>query len=159
MMSVRQGCKFLKASTRHVLTHSTPASDEYIRMQRLRSEGRRSVAYLTLYIVLVCAALLLDSAAWKGNSEIHTLLETISTVLSLTTGAMALVYHYSKKTGGYLLLGCGFTCAGLLDGYHAVATSSFLAGVMPSSLATLTPWSGMIARLFLSVMMCASLKE
>ena len=64
-------------------------------------EGR-SLAY-----ALLCAALLLTSlpihrSTWHGSRELHTLLETIATVLALITGAMALVRYYTRKSGTYL---------------------------------------------------------
>ena len=82
------------------------------------------------------------------------MLETISFVLAASAGAMALVRFYTKKSGTFLLLGNGFLGAALLDGYHAVVTSSFLAG---RTLSAISPWSGTTAQLFLSLLMCASL--
>jgi signal transduction histidine kinase/CheY-like chemotaxis protein len=128
-------------------------------MKRARpnqAEGR-SLAY-----ALLCAALLLTSlpihrSTWHGSREIHTILETIATVLALVTGAMALVRYYARKSGTFLLLGSGFLGAALLDGYHMVVTSSFFAGHTPSALSALIPWSGAVSRVFLSLLMCASL--
>ncbi len=54
------------------------------------------------------------------------MLETIATVLAVVIGAMALVRYYNQKTTFYLILGSGFLCAGLLEGFHAVVTSSFV---------------------------------
>jgi diguanylate cyclase (GGDEF)-like protein len=69
---------------------------------------------------------------------------------------MALVRYYTKKSGMFLFLGTGFLGEALLDGYHATVTSSFLAGHIPSALSALTPWSGTMARVFMSLLMCAS---
>jgi signal transduction histidine kinase/DNA-binding response OmpR family regulator len=96
-------------------------------------------------------------AAWRGNAELHTLLETISSLLALTAGAMALVRYYAKKSSAFLLLGSCFLGAGLLDAYHAFITSSFLAGLTPSALSALMPWSGVVSRVFMSLLMCANL--
>jgi hypothetical protein len=46
---------------------------------------------------------------------------------------------------------------GLLDGYHAVVTSSFLAGRTPSAPSALISWSGATSPIFLSLLMFASL--
>jgi len=81
----------------------------------------------------------------------------MATVLALTTGTLALVRFYAKKSTTYLVLGCGFLGAGLLDGYHAAITSSFLAGLTPSAHSALIPWSGASSRVFLSFVLCASL--
>jgi len=92
-----------------------------------------------------------------GNAEIHTILETIATLLAFVIGAIALVRYYSQKSASYLILGSGFLGAGLLDGFHTVVTSEFCAGCSPSSLAALIPWTGALSQLFLSVLICASL--
>ncbi len=87
----------------------------------------------------------------------HTVLETIATVLAFVAGAMALVRYYSQKTSSYLILGSGFLGAGFLDGFHAVVTTEFCAACSASSLTALILLTGALSRLFLSVLMCASL--
>jgi signal transduction histidine kinase/CheY-like chemotaxis protein len=116
----------------------------------------RAIAYAAVFLLLIIGALPLHGSHWRSNAEFHTLLETISTELALITGAMALVRYYTKKSGMFLLLGSGFMGAALLDGYHAVISSSFLAGHTPSALSALTPWSGATSQIFLSILMCAS---
>jgi len=59
---------------------------------------------------------------WVGNAEIHTIVETIATLLAFVTGAMALVRYYSQKNATYLIVVSGFLAAGFLDAYHAVVT-------------------------------------
>jgi two-component system sensor histidine kinase/response regulator len=78
-------------------------------------------------------------------------------MLTLTTGAMALVRYYTKKSSAYLLLGSGFLGTSILNGYHGAITSTFLAGRTPSALAALTTWSGAVPQVFLSLILCASL--
>src|ERR1700680_2750292 len=121
-----------------------------------RARGR-SLTYLLLTLVLLLGSVPAHRSAWQGNAELHTLLETIATVLGFVTGAMALVRYYTKKSGMFLLLGTGFLGSALLDGYHAMVRSSFFAGHTPSSLSSLTAWSGIMARVFISLLMCASL--
>jgi len=117
----------------------------------------RSLAYAALSLGLLAVRVPLGRVTWVGNAELHTFLEVIATVLALVIGAMALVRYYSQKTASYLILGSGFLGAALLDGFHAVVTSSFCTGCTPTSLSALIPWTGALSRLFLSVLMCASL--
>jgi signal transduction histidine kinase/DNA-binding response OmpR family regulator len=119
--------------------------------------SRRAIQYLLLAGVLFLGAYPAHRAVWRGNSELHTLLEAISSLLALTAGAMALVRYYAKKSSSFLLLGSCFLGAGLLDAYHGSITSSFLAGLTPSALSALTPWSGVVSRVFMSLLMCANL--
>src|ERR1700730_2022789 len=120
-------------------------------------ERRRVLLYALLAGVVFLGAYPAHRAVWRGNSELHTLLETISSLLALIAGAMALVRYYAKKSSSFLLLGSCFLGAGLLDGYHGFITSSFLAGLTPSALSALTPWSGVVSRVFMSLLMCANL--
>jgi len=121
-----------------------------------RARGR-SLIYVLLTLVLIVGAIPAHRSAWQGNEELHTLLETIATVLGFVTGAMALVRYYTKKSDMFLLLGTGFIGGAFLDGYHALVRSSFLTGHTPSALSSLTPWSGIMSRVFISLLMCASL--
>src|ERR1700694_3216345 len=116
----------------------------------------RILACVLIPVLLLLADLPLYRSTWRGNAELHTVIEAIATLMALVTGAMALVRYYTKKSVAFLLLGSGYLGAGLHDGYHAIFTSSFLVGHMPSSLAALTPWSGVNSRVFLSLMMYAS---
>jgi signal transduction histidine kinase/DNA-binding response OmpR family regulator len=117
---------------------------------------RRAICYAAVSAVMVLGYWPARYLIWQGTPELHTLLETINAVLALTAGAMALVRHYTRKDGAYLLLGCGFIGASLLDAYHAAVTSPFLAGLIPSSLASVTPWSGVTSRFFLSILLLLS---
>jgi signal transduction histidine kinase/CheY-like chemotaxis protein len=117
----------------------------------------RSVCYALVCIVLVLGGFVFRRMTWKGNGEMHTLLETVATVLLLISGAMSLVRYYTKKTSAFLLLGSGFLGTALLNGYHAAITYSFLVGRTPSAASALSVWSGTTPRLFLAVLMCVSL--
>src|ERR1700693_1027511 len=119
--------------------------------------SRRSWVYAALFVGLLAPRVPLGQVTWVGNAEIHTLLETIAMLLAFVIAAMALGRYYNQKTASYLILGSGFLGAGLLDGYHAVVTSSFCTGCTPSSVTALIPWTGALPQLFLSVLMCASL--
>jgi signal transduction histidine kinase/CheY-like chemotaxis protein len=118
---------------------------------------RRSLAYCFLALGLLLLAPPIHRSTWFGSPQLHTLLETVSTLLTLMTGAMALVRYYTKKSSTYLLLGSGFLGTSILNAYHTAITSSFLAGRTPSALSALTSWSGAVPQIFLSLILCASL--
>ena len=132
---------------------TTLSRDEFVR----RQIRKRVFVYILLSIALLVGGFLLRGNAWRGNAELHTLLESVATVLALFTGAMALIRYYAKKNSLFLLVGSGFLGAAVLDAYHAAITSSFLADHTPSALSALTPWSGTTSRVLLSFVMCASL--
>jgi len=124
---------------------------------RASQARRRSISYVVLLIVLLLGGFVLRNMTWKSNGEMHTLLESITTLLALISGLMSLVRYYTKKSSTFLLLGSGFLGTAVLNGYHAAITSSFLAGRTPSALMALTLWSGVTSRVFLALLMCASL--
>jgi signal transduction histidine kinase/DNA-binding response OmpR family regulator len=118
---------------------------------------RRSFAYSLLALGLILIGPPIRRSDWFGSVQLHTLIETITTLLGLTTGAMALVRYYTRKSSTYLLLGSGFLGASILNSYHTAITSSFLAGHTPSALSALTAWSRAVPQVFLSLNLCFSL--
>jgi signal transduction histidine kinase/DNA-binding response OmpR family regulator len=118
---------------------------------------RRSLTYGFLIGILLLVGPSIRRSDWFGSSQLHTLIETITTLLGLTTGAIALVRYYTKKSSTYLLLGSGFLGAAILNCYHTAITSSFLADRTPSALSALTAWSGAVPQVFLSLTLCLSL--
>ena len=114
---------------------------------------RRSIGYSLLLAALAFCSFSIGHGSWRGNTELHTLLETISTLLALVGSAVAIMRYHTRKTVTYLLLGSGLLGATLLDGYHAVITSSFLAGRTPSSLDAIAAWSGVTPRVFLALLL------
>jgi signal transduction histidine kinase/CheY-like chemotaxis protein len=118
---------------------------------------RRATFAILLALGFTGLAPVVSRLPWQGNGEFHTFLETVSTQLALTTGAIALARYYAKPSRVYLLVGAGFLGAGMLDAYHALITSSLMAGRTPSALSALTHWSGAISRIFLSVFLAASI--
>jgi signal transduction histidine kinase/DNA-binding response OmpR family regulator len=124
---------------------------------RLNRVVRRRFAYGILALGLLLIAPPIHRSTWLGSVQLHTLIETIVTLLGLTTGAMALVRYYTRKSSTYLILGSGFLGVAILNSYHTAITSSFLAGRTPSALSALTTWSGAVPQVFLSLVLCASL--
>jgi PAS domain S-box-containing protein len=119
----------------------------------MSSAWRRGFVYLGFLVLLAASTVPCRQAAWHGTAQLHTLLEAISTTLGFLAGAMALIRYYAKKTPAYLLLGGGLVGASLLDGYHAVITSSFLFGIANSAPAALAAWSGVTPRVFLGLLL------
>lgn len=128
-------------------------------MTKLRPENlavRRVRSYWILGLGLMVIYAFLRGGDWQGNSQLHTIMETAATFLALVVGAMALVRYASKKNTTFLFVGTGFLGTAMLDGYHAIVTSSFFASYLPSELSSLIPWSWVASRLFLSTMLCLS---
>lgn len=118
---------------------------------------RRSLIYAALLLSLLAVRVSLGHLRWAGNAELHTVLETVATLVALIVGVLALVRYYSRKSGAYLILGSGFLGAALLDVFHLVITSSLCEGCAPTSRAAFLLWTGTPGRFFLSVLMCASI--
>lgn len=118
--------------------------------------SRTQNSYIILAAVLFIGFLLLRSSPWQGTIELHTLMEAVAMMLAFFVGAMALVRFYSRKSNLFLFIGTGFLGTGLLDGYHAVVTSSWFKDVFPSDLGSLIPWSWIASRMFLSLFLWIS---
>lgn len=103
----------------------------------------RAMVYAAFLGGLAACGVLVQGVRWRGNAELHTLIETVCALLALMGGAIALTRYYTRKTARYLLLGSGLIGATLLDSYHAMMTSSFLMGQTASAHVALTPWSGL----------------
>ena len=93
---------------------------------------------------------------WQGSTQLHTVMETASTLLALFVGMLAIVRYYTQKSNRFLFIGTGFLGTGLLDAYHAIVTSSFFATIFPSPPPSLIPWSWVASRMFLSVLLWLS---
>ena len=112
----------------------------------------RAAAYAGIPLAGVALALALTRVDWAGNRQLHTLHETVSVVLALGVGAIALVRFHSRRSDTFLLLGAAFVGTACLDAYHALATSALVAERFPGShLAAAGPWSWLAGRIFLAV--------
>lgn len=117
---------------------------------------KRQLAYVVISIVLLSVAPLVSRWQLQTTAVFHTLLETICSELALITGCMALVRYYTKKDAPFLILGSGFLGAALHDAYHAVVASSMLTSMSHSAPSSVITWSGATSRVFLSLLMLAS---
>ncbi len=117
---------------------------------------RRQLSYAVTVAALVAGAFLVGASTWHGNVELHAIIEIIATLLALAVGILALIRYYSRTDRIFLVLGCGFLGAGVLDGYHAAVTTSYFATLFPSAPVLISSWSWLASRLFLSAMILAS---
>jgi signal transduction histidine kinase/CheY-like chemotaxis protein/HPt (histidine-containing phosphotransfer) domain-containing protein len=94
---------------------------------------------------------LLRGSTWQSDAQFHTVVEVTATLLAVTVGVVALMRYYSRRESVMLYMGTAFLGTALLDGYHAVVTSTYFSQAFPSHLGSLIPWSWLSSRLFLSV--------
>ena len=121
--------------------------------QRIR---RRIFSYVTVGGGLLLSYVLLRTSSWQGNTQLHTIMEVVATLLALFVGTVALVRFYTRQNNTFLFIGTGFLGTALLDGYHAIVTSSFFDYLFPSVPASLIPWSWVASRFFLSFLLFLS---
>ena len=112
--------------------------------------------YFVIALGLALSYLATINSHWHGSAELHTLMETVATVLGLFVGTLALIRFYSLGGLNYLIFGAGFIGVACLDGYHAVVTSIWFKAYLPSNLSSLIPWSWFASRLFLSAVILSS---
>jgi signal transduction histidine kinase len=117
---------------------------------------RRSRIYLAVLAALLITSALSFQLQWRGNAELHTLMEVAATLVAFMVGIVALVHFYAEKSNIFLFLGTGFVGTGFLDGYHAIVTSDWFGEFGHSSASQLIPWSWSASRTFLSVLMLMS---
>jgi PAS domain S-box-containing protein len=119
--------------------------------------------YGVLLVLLVGGSLLLrQNFTWSTNPGTHTVLESLATVLAFIIGALALVRYYSRKQITFLLIGCGFLGAALLDLNHALTTSDRIMAALVEVDPRVRPgdldaWTWTAARMFLSLFLFGSL--
>jgi len=119
-------------------------------------ERKRKWQYITTALLLILGFVFVRDLTWQGNKQLHTIMEVVATLLAFVVGAMALVRYYTKKNSVILLIGVGFLGTGLLDGYHAIVTSTFFDQIWLSPPESLIPWSWNASRTFLSVLLFVS---
>lgn len=93
---------------------------------------------------------------WRGNTELHTIMEIVALLMAAIVAMIALMSFYSEAGIKFLWLGLGFLGTMLLDGYHSIVTSSFFIQYFPSTPEALIPWSWSASRIFLAVMIWLS---
>jgi hypothetical protein len=112
--------------------------------------------FVVAFIVLAMLFVAVRSSSWQGSKDIHTLMETTSTLLAGVVGILALLRFHARRDIVALLIGTGFFGTAMLDGYHTVVTSQWFDPLLPSPPPHFIPWSWNAARTFLSGMMLLS---
>lgn len=116
----------------------------------------RRDCYLLLVLALLLTSYGLRDADWQGSQSLHTVMESLATLLAFLVGILALIRYFSQRDSQFLYVGTAFLGTGFLDAYHTVVTSAFFLPYMPSDYPHLVPWSWFASRLFLSVMLFMS---
>ncbi|HZU44996.1 MAG TPA: MASE3 domain-containing protein, partial [Terriglobales bacterium] len=117
---------------------------------------QRRIIYAAVFAAAVMLFVVARNSPWHGTNQGHTVTEVATMLVAALVGFLALVRFYSKKLNTALFLGTGFLGAALLDGYHALVSSSAFKEFFPSPPPSLIPWSGFASRLFLAVLLWLS---
>ncbi len=117
----------------------------------------RAVVYGILFVLLLAGSVLLRNSPYHSGPNLHTLLESVATVLAFIVGALALVRFYSRKQATFLYIGTGFLGSGILDLGHALLTSTYLMTARGVQAENLFAWSWIAERVFLSLFLFVSL--
>ena len=120
-----------------------------------------SVLYAIIFVLIAGGAMILgrpSSVTSITSPATHTLMESIATLLGFLVGTLALVRYYSRKQITFLLIGCGFLGAAILDLNHLVGT---IPGVMAlrglSDDPLMYAWTWTAGRVYLSLFLFMSL--
>ena len=113
----------------------------------------RILGLLGTAVALVASAIWLRGSGWTSSESFHGTLEAFTASWALGVGSIALVRYYTRKDDSLLFVATGFLGAGILDGYHTAIALSYASTPFPSTLSAFVPWSWMVSRLFLSVLL------
>jgi len=118
---------------------------------------RSAAIYWLLLAILFLGFNIFRRFPLDDNQARHVIWEFISTTMALIVASLSLVRYYSKKQPTFLFIGTGFLGTGLLNGYHAVMTSTLIGGVTTGvQAADGAAWTWTAARLFLSLFLFGS---
>lgn len=124
--------------------------------------SRRAVTYAIVSLGLLLAYFPVSRSVRTSSSEMHTLLETVATILALFVALIALVRYHSRRSDGFLFLGAAFVGATVLDSYHTLISSTYLAPrlaeidaghLFNSPVGRLAAWSWLLSRLLVSILL------
>ncbi|MDD5717887.1 MAG: EAL domain-containing protein [Sulfuricurvum sp.] len=115
---------------------------------------KKNISFVAVAVFLTTLYFLIRDSSWLGSAHLHTVMETIATMLALGIGIGGLTRFYAKPDEKlFLFIGAGFLGTAFLDGYHAFVTSEHFSIFFPSPPESLIPWSWIASRLFLSIFM------
>lgn len=115
---------------------------------------KKNLYFIAVALFLTILYFFMRGSPWHGSAQLHTLMETIATMLAFGIGIGGLTRFYAKPDEKlFLFIGAGFLGTGFLDAYHTFVTSEHFHIFFPSPPESLIPWSWIASRLFLSVFM------
>ena len=147
-----------------------PSADHYVSLTGGATEDEltgpdrgleHTALYAVLFFVIAGGAVILGSppsVTSITSPSTHTLMESIATLLGFLVGTLALVRYYSRKQITFLLIGCGFLGAAILDLNHLVGTIPTvmaLRGLINDPL--MYAWTWTAGRVYLSLFLFMSL--
>ena len=125
--------------------------------------AEHSVLYAVIFLVLAAGSMLLHGdegrySEWTG----HSIMESVGTILAFIVGALALVRYYSRKQATFLLIGCGFLGAEVLDLNHAIFTAPAILDARVAAdprfdAESMYAWTWTAGRVYLSLFLFVSL--
>ncbi len=115
------------------------------------------MVYWIIFLLLLGGSFVVRNSPWHTGPSVHTLMESVATVLGFMVGALSLVRFYSRKQATFLFIGTGFLGAGLLDLNHALITSNYFILEHGMEAEDLFAWSWTSERVFLSIFLFVSL--
>jgi len=116
----------------------------------------RKYSFVLLAVLLLVLYFISARLDTVGTLEGHSWTEVISMCLTFFVGTTALARFYSRKNNKYIFLGAAFIGTSILDGYHVFGTSKFFISNFTSSITSISAWSWLASRLYLSVVLWLS---
>ena len=117
---------------------------------------RRIIIYITVTLVLALLYYYLKFTTWESSGYLHTVMETIASILAFQVGILSLSGYYAQRNVVLLFLGIGFIGAGFIDAFHTIITAPPIVEKLPSSDYSFITWSWITSRFFLSIFMFLS---
>jgi PAS domain S-box-containing protein len=106
---------------------------------------KKSLNYITFSLLFILPLLFypsIDKSVWISSSDVHSMLEFTSSLLSITAGVMVLLYFYTSGRSLYLIISVGFFLVGAEEFIHALFSFSRIGIEIHSTfkLAVSTTW-------------------
>ncbi len=121
---------------------------------QIKQYPKRLFFYILVPIVLLAVRVWLETAVWQTTRAHYVTLESVTAVLALFVGILALLRYSARPSNMILFLGTGFIGAGLLDIYHATIFSQTNLPLNAAQLGILWTWNA--SRIFLAIMLFGS---
>ncbi|MDH5301854.1 MAG: PAS domain S-box protein [Gammaproteobacteria bacterium] len=113
--------------------------------------GDKRIAW-SVPVFFAAVGLSTHTSDWQSDSQPHVVLESMAMVVAMVVGGVSLMLYHTRHQAFFLLVGCGFFAAGLLDGYHAVVASSWAMDMTPSRVEAIVTWSWLASRTMLAAL-------